>query len=86
MTISTTTMNHHAAEAGVVPIIEIADWGNYITVEFTVENHSTTSFIYPAKGQTIDELIHAVWAALANPVMATVRRDAEGKLYSLPLA
>lgn len=86
MTISTTSFSHHAAEAGVTPIVEIADWGNYITVEFTIEYHSTTSFIYPAKGQTIEELIGTVRAALANPKVETVRRDMEGKLYSLPLA
>ena len=85
MTISTTTTNHHAAEPGVIPTIEITDWGSYITVGFVVEYHSTTTFIYPAKGQSTEELIAAVRASLASPTVERTRRTAEGKLYSVPL-
>ena len=73
---SNTSTNHHPRTPGALPEVEIQNWGAYVTLEISVESHSNTSFIYPAEGQSVDELIYAIRAALANVVVTTVDRDA----------
>lgn len=56
-------MNHIDVK-GAIPSVKIINWQDrYITLDVVVANTTTTSFVYPEKGQTCDELIKEITKA-----------------------
>lgn len=72
-----TSLNNHVKERGTVPVVTITNWDTYITLSIEVGKHSTTSYIRPAEGQTIDELILAIRTGLVDVAVELPRIDRE---------
>ena len=57
-----TKISNHVDKRGALPTIKIVNWGKYITISFKVGDHETTSFIYPAEGESTEEFVVRVRA------------------------
>ena len=70
----TTRLSNHVKKHGVLPEIEIVNWGTYITFRLKFGDHETTSFIYPADNESTGEYITRIRGKFAD-VDVTVVED-----------
>lgn len=61
-----TSLNNHIDKRGATPEVSIVDWGRHICVTITFGEHSFSSFVKPREGQSTEDLIIDVKAALLN--------------------